>query len=71
MLLHDRGVGLTLRPVQAGMRAGGIGSDDTFALDGWEVGYMDGNGGGNITVAPSLDQALQTAIATEAATTPH
>jgi hypothetical protein len=68
VLLHDRGTGLTLRPIQAGMRAGGFGSDEEYRVDGWEVGYITGAGGGDLAVGMSLDEALQAAIVGEATT---
>jgi hypothetical protein len=48
-------------PVQEGMRSGGFGSDDVYGVDGWAVGTITPNGGGDLAAAETLEEALDAA----------
>jgi len=61
-LLADDSRGVTIRPIHKGMRIGGFGSDHHYEIDGWEVGYIDGNTGGEIAVGPTIADAIDAAL---------
>ena len=58
----EQGLGITIRWVRKGDRAGGFLSPDIHACDGWEVGYLDGNSGGELALDPDLDTAIRRAV---------
>jgi hypothetical protein len=62
-LLAERGEGVTLMPVRQGTRMGGLGSDETYAFDGWEVGYIAPSYGGEIAVGRTVAEAVEAAVA--------
>lgn len=62
VLAAENGAGVTIRPVQKGEPLGGIGSDDRYQFDGWEIGIFWGTGGDEIAVGHSLAEAVVSAI---------
>ena len=56
------GYGITIRYVHKGQRSGGLGSDETYEADGWEVGRLNGNGGDELALDPDLNTALDLAL---------
>jgi hypothetical protein len=60
--MAEDGTGVTVMPIRKGMRAGGFGSDEVYASDGWEVGYLNPNGGGDLARAATLPDAVEQAF---------
>lgn len=60
--LAERGYGTTITPIREGTRLGGIGSDITYAVEGWEIGYITGWGGDELAVGETLAQAVDAAL---------
>ena len=63
MELHSRGSGIYVMPVREGMQAVGLGSDETYGVDGWVVGELTVTGRQDLAVGPWLDQVLEAARA--------
>jgi len=61
-LLASTGHGVSLMPVRKGQRRGGFGSDLYHESDGWEVGMIDPNGGEDISVGPTIAEAVDLAL---------
>jgi hypothetical protein len=56
------GAGVTITPVKEGDLMGGLGSQHTYAFDGWEVGYITASGGGELAVGKTVAEAVEAAI---------
>jgi hypothetical protein len=61
-LLAENGRGVTIRPIRKGTRIGGIGSEHTYRIEGWEVGYLAGWGGDELAVGETIHDAIAAAI---------
>jgi hypothetical protein len=64
-LLAAGGRGVTISPVREGQPMGGWGSSETYAFDGWEVGWMTAGGGGEIAVGRTIAEAVAAALEVE------
>jgi hypothetical protein len=56
------GAGVTVMPVTEGTLMGGVGSQHTYAFDGWEVGYITAGGGGELAVGKTVSEAVAAAL---------
>lgn len=61
-VLDTYGYGITIRHVHKGQRSSGLGSDETYAADGWEIGWLNSNGGDELALDPDLNTALKLAL---------
>jgi len=64
-LLAEEGTGFTLCPVREGQPISGFGSKDAYQFNGWEVGYITPNGGGEIAVGNTIEEAVTVALEIE------
>jgi hypothetical protein len=53
MQMRDRGNGIFIKPVTEGM--------ETYGVDGWVVGQVNGDGPQDLAVGPWLDQVVEAA----------
>lgn len=65
--LADHGAGVTIMPVRKGTPMGGFGTEDFYAFDGWEVGYVTPGGGGELAVGETVAEAVAAALEAEKA----
>lgn len=60
--LGEYGNGVTIRQVYRGYRKGGFGSSEVYKKDGWEIGWIDANGGDEIAFEDDLNVAMANAL---------
>ena len=56
------GEGVVLMPVRKGTPMRGLGSQEVYRFDGWEVGYVTPGGGGELAVEPTIPEAVEAAL---------
>ena len=55
------GEGVVLMPVREGTPMRGLGSPEVYRSDGWKVGYVTPGGGCELTVEPTIAEAVEAA----------
>jgi hypothetical protein len=61
-ILGRSGRGITIRPIEQGSHMSGIGSNFHYAFAGWEVGWITADGGEELAVGRTIEEAVNAAV---------